>query len=346
MPAPKEKPYVIPIFIPHSGCPHRCTFCNQHAVTGSQEKRPGPESLRAAVEHWLQYRSRARGFTEISFYGGNFLGLEKDTIRRLLDEAACWVSSGKVHGIRFSTRPDTVDSETLSLIARYPVSTVELGVQSMDDRVLTLLKRGHTSADSAAAANMIKKAKYRLGCQIMTGLPGEDPEGAIATAAAAAALKPDFVRIYPLVVLSGSVLAAQYRAGRFEPLSLEQCVRRTAALYKVFERNGIPVIRMGLQSSKELDDRDTILAGPYHPALGHMVFSFLMLQRAFRLLDEAPQLPETVEMRVNPSSVSRMRGLKNNNIRTLESTYPHVRNFLVRPDPGVAQEEVVIAGCG
>ncbi|MCF8110993.1 MAG: radical SAM protein [Desulfobacteraceae bacterium] len=343
MSARKEKPYVIPIFIPHSGCPHRCTFCNQHSVTGSRQNLPDPEKLRQETGRWLQYKSRDRGFTEISFFGGNFLGLEKDTIRRLLDEAACWISSGKVHGIRFSTRPDTVDPETMRLIDKYPVTTVEIGVQSMDDRVLELLKRGHTSADSAAAANMLIKAGYSLGCQIMTGMPGESWDSARATAGAVADLKPDFVRIYPLVVLSGSVLAGEYKAGRFEPLDLEQCVRRTASLYKEFEKNRIPVIRMGLQSSKELNAQGTILAGPYHPALGHMVFSYLMLQRARRILDAVPWLPETVEMRVHPSSVSRMRGLKNANIRSLKSTYPRVRRFLVRPDPGVAQDEVVVA---
>ncbi|MFW5908012.1 MAG: elongator complex protein 3 [Desulfosalsimonas sp.] len=339
----RKKPYVIPIFIPHSGCPHRCTFCNQHSVTGSRESLPDPEKLGAEIEQWLQYRSRDRGFTEISFYGGNFLGLEKGRIRRLLDEAAYWVSSGKVHGLRFSTRPDTVNPETMSLIAGYPVTTVEIGVQSMDDRVLELLKRGHTSADSEDAAHTLKKAGYRLGCQIMTGMPGESRDSALATAGAVADLKPGFVRIYPLVVLSGSALAAEYRAGRFVPLELQECIRRTASLYRVFERNLIPVIRMGLQSSNELNTQGTILAGPYHQALGHMVFSHLMLQRARRILDAVPWLPETVEMRVHPSSVSRMRGLKNANIRLLESTYPCVRRFLVRPDPDVAEDDVVIS---
>lgn len=343
MPSYREKPYVIPIFIPHSGCPHRCTFCNQYATTGSGEGLPDPDKLRATVEHWLQYKSRQRGFTEISFYGGNFLGLEKASIRRLLDEASCWVSAGKVHGIRFSTRPDTIDQDRVSLLAGYPVSTVEIGVQSMDDHVLTLVKRGHTSADSAAAAGMLKKAGYRVGCQIMTGLPGENRKSAMATAEAVANLDPDFVRIYPLVVLAGSVLARQYRAGRFKPLDLDECIRQTADLYSVFEKRRIPVIRIGLQSSKELDAEGSILAGPYHPAMGHMVFSLLMLERACHVLDKAPNLPETVKIRVHPASESKMRGLKNANISTLENTYPHVRHFLIRPDPKVALDDVVLA---
>ncbi|MCF8094023.1 MAG: radical SAM protein, partial [Desulfobacteraceae bacterium] len=190
MPGNMKKPYIIPVFIPHSGCPHRCTYCNQNAVTGIPDRTPAPGELRATVEQWLQYRRKNRGFTEISFYGGNFLGLEKEKIRRLIDEAAGWIRAGEVNGIRFSTRPDTIDQDRVNLLSGYPVSTVELGVQSMDDLVLTRIKRGHSAADSAAAADMLKKAGYRVGCQIMTGLPGENEQNAIDSAAATAELKP------------------------------------------------------------------------------------------------------------------------------------------------------------
>ncbi|MFP4158976.1 MAG: elongator complex protein 3 [Desulfobacterales bacterium] len=338
-----EKPYVIPVFIPHSGCPHRCTYCNQKAVTGTQERLPGPEDLRAEMEHWLQYRRKNRGFTEVSFFGGNFLGIEKDLVLRLLDEAAGWVKAGKIDGIRFSTRPDTIDNDRLDLLAGYPVSTVEIGVQSMDDRVLARVKRGHSADDSASAAEMLKNAGYRVGCQIMTGLPGEDESGAIRSAAAVASLSPDFIRIYPLVVLSGSVLASEYKKGSFRPLELEECVRRVAALYRIFSENRIPVIRMGLQASRDLNAGGAILAGPYHPAFGHMVFSELMLEKAREVLDAAGHLPETVELMVNPSSVGRMQGIKKSNIKKLEKNYPSVRRFLIRPDAGVDADDVVIS---
>ncbi len=304
---------------------------------------PGPQELRTEMEHWLQYRRKNRGFTEVSFFGGNFLGIEKDHVRRLLDVAADWVKAGKIDGIRFSTRPDTVDKDRLELLAGYPVSTVELGVQSMDDRVLARVKRGHSAADSASAADMLKNGGYRVGCQIMTGLPKEDENGSIRSAAAVAGLSPDFVRIYPLVVLSGSLLAAQYRKGRFQPLELKECVRRVAALYRVFSENRIPVIRMGLQASRDLNAGGTIVAGPYHPAFGHMVFSELMLEKAREVLDSAGQLPETVELRVNPSSVSRMQGLEKSNIKELEKNYPGVRRFIIRQDAGVDADDVVIS---
>lgn len=331
------------MFIPHSGCPHRCIYCNQKAVTGIRESMPGAGDLNAIVEHWLQYRRSDRGFTEISFYGGNFLGLDNISLQRLLDEASRWVKSGEVDGIRFSTRPDTVDRDRLNMLCRYPVSTVEIGVQSMNDRVLGRIKRGHSAADSSAAAGMLKKAGYRVGCQIMTGLPGENEKNAIDSALAVAELKPDFVRIYPLVVLAGSVLGAEYRAGRFKPLCLSECVKLSAALYRIFRRNRIPVIRIGLQASNELNAEGTILAGPYHPALGHIVLSRIMLEHAQEALDAAPNLPETVGIRVHPTAESRMRGIRNANLRELENKYPEVQRFLVRPDPVVDMESVMLA---
>ncbi|MCF8028807.1 MAG: radical SAM protein [Desulfobacteraceae bacterium] len=342
MSAQSPKPFVIPVFIPHSGCGHRCTFCNQHTVTGQNTPIPETADLDATVRQYLEHRRAGRGFTEISFYGGNFLGLETARIRKLLKAAAAWVKAGKINGIRFSTRPDTIDARRLDLLAAYPVSTVEIGVQSMDDAVLKRIKRGHTAADCFRAAEMLKNGGFRLGCQIMTGLPEEDEDSAVDSAGATAEMKPDFIRIYPLVVLSGSVLAGQYRAGRFVPLGLEDCIQRMAKLYRIFSENGIPVVRMGLQASEELNAPGTVLAGPYHPAMGHMVFSRVMLAHARQQLDAAAELPAMVSLRVHPASISRMRGLKNANMDALKRLYPDVQQFDVRPDPQIAEDDVLV----
>ncbi len=346
MPARDPKPFVIPMFIPHSGCGHRCTFCNQHTVTGQNTRIPETADLDAEVHKYLEYRHLGRGFTEISFYGGNFLGMETARIRRLLEAATAWVRAGKVQGIRFSTRPDTIDARRLDLLAAYPVSTVEIGVQSMDDAVLDRIKRGHTAADCIRAAQMLKNGGFRLGCQFMTGLPEEDEDSAVGSAGAIAEMKPDFVRIYPLVVLSGSVLAGQYRAGRFAPLDIEACIRRMAKLYRIFSENGTPVVRMGLQASEDLNAPGAVLAGPYHPAMGHMVLSRIMLENARHQLDAAAELPEAVSLRVHPASISRMRGLKNANMDALKRLYPEVRQFDVRPDPQIAEEDVLVDPAG
>ncbi|MCF8037147.1 MAG: radical SAM protein [Desulfobacteraceae bacterium] len=346
MPARDPKPFVVPVFIPHSGCAHRCTFCNQHTVTGQNTPIPETADLDATVRKYLEYRHPGRGFTEISFYGGNFLGLETARIRKLLEAATAWVRAGRVHGIRFSTRPDTIDARRLDLLAAYPVSTVEIGVQSTDDAVLERIKRGHSAADCFRAAQMLRNGGFRLGCQIMTGLPGEDENSAVGSAKAVAEMKPDFVRIYPLVVVSGSVLAAENQTGRFAPLDLEACIRRMAKLYRIFSEKGIPVVRMGLQASEELNAPGAVLAGPYHPAMGHMVLSRIMLEHARQRLDAAGELPAAVTLRVHPANISRMRGLKNTNMDALKRLYPEVRQFDVRPDPQLAEDEVLVAAAG
>jgi histone acetyltransferase (RNA polymerase elongator complex component) len=336
----RAKHFVIPVFIPHKGCAHRCTFCNQNFVTGAAAALPDETEITRTTKQYLKFKRTNRGFTEISFFGGNFLGLGSADIRRLLDAAADFVSAGKINGIRFSTRPDTIDKKRLEIMSNYPVTTVELGVQSMDDRVLKKVKRGHSAADTRLAVQRLKTAGYTLGCQIMTGLPGEDQASSLDTARAVAALGPDFVRIYPLVVLNKSPLAADYRAGRFAPLDLEAGVLRTKKLFQIFSHAGINVIRMGLQASEGLDNPGAILAGPYHPAFGHMVFASLMYDHAENLLDAAKNHPDTVVLNVHPGSISRMQGLAKSNLKKLHLRYPGVKKFEIRPDPNLNTHEI------
>lgn len=303
---------------------------------------PDEVDISGTIKHYLSYKRPGRGFTEVSFFGGNFLGLAPKDIHRFLKAAAAFVSAGKIDGIRFSTRPDTIDDQRLEIIARYPVTTVELGVQSMDDGLLKALQRGHTAADTLRAAAMLKQTTSRLGCQIMAGLPGEKEAGAIKSARAVAELRPDFVRIYPLVVLAKSHLAALYMAKKFTPLDLETCIRRVKKLYLIFAEQSIPVIRMGLQASPALDEPGTILAGPYHPSFGHMVLSSLMLDRARILLNALAYIPEKVILRVNPGSVSRMQGLCKINIKKLKDEYPGIKNICICPDDSKTMDEVTL----
>lgn len=340
VPPRTAKHFVIPVFIPHKGCRHRCRFCNQNSVTGAAATLPDETEITRTTQQYLNFKRSNRGFTEISFFGGNFLGLGSADIRRLLDAAAGFVSVGKINGIRFSTRPDTIDEKRLEIMSNYPVTTVELGVQSMDDRVLEKVKRGHSAADTRLAAQKLKTAGYTLGCQIMTGLPGEDEASSLDTARAVAALEADFVRIYPLLVLNKSPLADDYQAGRFAPLDLEAGVLRTKKLFQILNNAGIKVVRMGLQASEGLDSPDAILAGPYHPAFGHMVFASLMYDRAANLLDAAGDLPDTVMLHVHPGSISRMQGLAKSNLKKLHLRYPEVEKFEIRPDPKLHAHEI------
>lgn len=171
------RPFIIPVFIPHAGCPHQCVFCNQSTITRVEEHRVSADGIRSVVEDFLQYKKEGRYPVQISFYGGTFLGLDEAYVKELLDVASEYVSAGKVHGLRFSTRPDTVDARRLGWLSGYPVSTVELGVQTMDNRVLSASGRGHLSRHTVEAAGLLRANGYETGLQMMVGLPLDTPGG-------------------------------------------------------------------------------------------------------------------------------------------------------------------------
>ncbi|RJP39681.1 MAG: radical SAM protein [Desulfobacteraceae bacterium] len=336
------KPLVIPIFIPNLGCPHQCIFCNQRAVTGVAAKMSDAHHIRSTIKHYLQYKKPDRTVVELSFFGGNFLGLPAQWINRLLTDVAPFVADGAVDGIRFSTRPDTVDNARLRYIRKYPVTTIELGVQSMNDGVLAAANRGHTAAQTRAAAALLRENGYRVGLQMMIGLPEDTPETSLITAAAMMDLKPDFVRIYPTLVLADSPLADLYAQGHYTPLSLEACVLQLKTLYRLFAARGIPVIRMGLQASSELNDPSVVLAGPYHPALGHMVLSDIMLDAAKQALAEKKAHGKDATLTVHPAGYSRMQGLGKQNLETLKQCFGLGRVF-VRTDAELPEDAVRVS---
>jgi histone acetyltransferase (RNA polymerase elongator complex component) len=334
-----EKPLIIPVFIPHAGCPHGCIFCNQRAITGESAPLPTGDDIRARVNEFLSYKKDTRTGVELSFYGGNFLGLPEATMINLLDQARQFAEDGRIDGIRFSTRPDTVDADRLDILDSYPVRAVELGVQSMDDEVLRQAGRGHTAEDTINAIRLLKKTQYHIGLQMMTGLPGDTAHLCQQTARRIIALKPDFVRIYPTLVICGSPLAELYRQGRYAPQSMEVCISLLQNLACLFKENGIPVIRMGLQASDGLDDPAIVLAGPYHPALGHMVYSKIILDTAIAALSEGPSPGQTVTITVHPRSLSRMQGLNKTNIKQLKQRF-HIETLCLKTDPSLDVDSV------
>ena len=340
-PETTNRPFIIPIFLPHAGCRHQCVFCNQRSITGIKEKSISARIFRSRINTFLAYNTRKRKPVEIAFFGGNFLGQPDDTVQVLLAEATKFVARGEVDSIRFSTRPDTIDRQRLELIRDFPVSTVELGVQSMDPGVLMTSRRGHSDWDTAHAVGLLKTCQYSIGVQMMIGLPGDEPELMMKTGQRIVDLEPDFVRIYPTLVIQGSPLAKWYQQGKYLPLSLKTAVSRVKDLYLLFQRAAIPVIRMGLQHAKEFDDPETILAGPYHPAFGHLVFSEIFLERVRRVLESDKIQKEAVDIRVHPKNVSRMRGLNNENIRKLNQLFsPESIDILT--DPGIAKNKLMI----
>jgi len=340
-----KKPFIIPVFLPHAGCPHRCAFCNQSDITRSSGSILSPETVGSRIATFLSYKGSGRGEVQVAFYGGNFLGLPFSEIRRMLAATEPFVRDGSVDGIRCSTRPDTITADRLDLLSTIPVGAVELGVQSMNDRVLARVHRGHTAADTRTAVWRLKSRGLKVGLQTMVGLPGDTPEIAMETARAIADLAPDFVRIYPTVVLKNSLLAHWHRNGRYVPLSIDEAVSLVARLHVFFARHRIPVIRMGLQASSALDDAETVVAGPYHPAFGHLVLSKLFLSCAMRLLDRAEVPSTALVIHVHPRNISKMRGLGNKNVEILKEMF-HIDQLGIVPDSAMAMTSVRVIQAG
>lgn len=330
----------VALFIPNNGCPHACSFCSQKSITG-HTVQPSPRDVTEAAETALRSLGPAAKSAEIAFFGGSFTAVERGYMLSLLEAAAPYVKSGAFSGIRISTRPDGIDPEILRLLKSYGVTAVELGAQSMDDRVLALNGRGHTAAQVASAAALIRAAGLSLGVQMMTGLYGDTPEGAWKTAGRLAALGPDCARIYPTVVLRGTKLGELFLSGEYRPPELEETVGLCAGLLDFFEARGIPVIRLGLHASPELE-RDR-LSGPWHPAFRELCESRRLLKRMEAELSEDTVPKGAITLRVNPRSVSAAIGQKKCNLRALSALgYPAA----VKQDASVPERCFVIETIG
>ena len=316
-----QRPFIVPVFIPHAGCPHRCVFCNQRGTTGKGEAIPATDELHSAITRFLKFKKDPARYTEISFYGGNFLGLPAQEAIRLMEACTPYIHRGMAQGIRFSTRPDTIDAQRMALISDFPVTTIELGVQSMRDSVLKACRRGHTVSQVREAVALLKQTPRRIGLQMMVGLPGDTLSSSLATGRHIADLEPDFVRIYPTLVLKGSVLADWYATGRYAPLSLEEAVDIVKALYRHFAERRINVIRMGLQATEGLDNRSDMVAGPYHPAFGELVLAALWLSAMRTAMSDntIPQGPVTITL--HPRLVSRVQGYRCSNLNALRDEF-------------------------
>jgi histone acetyltransferase (RNA polymerase elongator complex component) len=333
-----QKPFIVPVFIPHQGCPHRCVFCDQAGITGATTPQWQPTELNQHIARFLDYCGGDRYEKQIAFYGGNFLGLPPERITQYLAVAENWVQRAKVASIRFSTRPDTITRNRLRLIKGFSVRTIEIGIQSMADRVLSLCRRGHDAQASIDAIGRLKSESMLTGGQIMVGLPGDSEAALHDTTQRLIELKIDFVRIYPTLVLANSPLADWYHRGRYVPLPLTTAVTLTARQLEQFHRWGIPVIRMGLQASVDLANRATTLAGPYHPAFGELVYQSLFLRTAQRLIQQTGDL-DNAAIHVHPQNFSKMRGIRNENTFKLTQAF-ELKGLSVLPDPLLALDQV------
>lgn len=300
----------IALFIAHQGCPHLCSFCNQHIISGTLNK-----VTRDDIENSiLNAKTGGCKGAQLAFFGGSFTAIERDYMEDLLKAAKPFVDNGDISGIRISTRPDAIDTQILQILKSYGVVTIELGAQSMDDEVLRLNERGHTAQDVINASRLIKEQGFELGLQMMTGLYGDTDEKCRETAQKLAELKPDTMRIYPTVVLKGTVLEKLYKSGEYQPQSLEDAVTLCAQLLSFFESHGIKVIRLGLHSGGGVENG--FVAGAYHPAFRELCESRIYLKKA---MDELYCNPKgKYKIFVCPTEISKMTGQKKSNIEKLE----------------------------
>ncbi len=296
----------IAIFIPHLGCPNMCSFCNQRTISSTQTAPTAEEAECIIRESFGNIQDKQN--YEIAFFGGSFTAIDREYMLSLLETASRYVGDNGYHGIRISTRPDCIDKEILDILKYYKVSAIELGAQSMSDKVLTANDRGHTADDVRKASEMIKSYDFELGLQMMTGLYMSGKQDELYTMNEIINLHPDTVRIYPVAILKGTKLAELYESGEYRTMSLNECVELCAHMLECFEQNGIKVIRLGLHASDNV--ADSCVGGLYHPAMRELCESFLLRNKIDKLLDKTG----SYEIYVNPRNVSKVVGQKKSNL--------------------------------
>lgn len=271
----------IPVFIPHLGCPNNCVFCNQRSISGKKEFEA--TSVIPEIEEVLSTLKDGTE-AEIAFFGGSFTGIDRELMISLLNIAQKYIDDGRVSGIRLSTRPDYISPEIIEILLRYGVKTVELGIQSMDDKVLEASKRGHTSSRTINACKLVKDAGFALIGQMMVGLPGADAESEKNTAQAICEMGADGARVYPTVVFYETELCEMSKMGLYSPLTESDAITRTKEVLKVFDSFGVPCIRVGLCASENLASPDAVFGGANHSAIGEMAIGELFYEKMDELI--------------------------------------------------------------
>ena len=319
-----KKQYIIPIFVPHLGCPNDCIFCNQKSISG-QKKNMTKEEAKKIIDDYLENIKNEDAQIEIAFFGGSFTAIEVEKQEELLELAYKYIENGQVESIRISTRPDSIDKETLKRLKKYKVKTIELGVQSANNYILKRSNRGHTFEDVKKASKLIRRYRFDLGHQIMVGLPESTKIDEINTAKALIKLRPKMVRIYPVLVIKNTKLEEEYKEGKYEPLPLVQAVETCKELVEMFVKKKIDVIRVGLQNTDEITNPEEktseVVAGPYHPAFRQLVESSLWYDAIVAKIKKLNVKVKEVEVTVNPADSNNVIGHKKENVIKLKNTY-------------------------
>ena len=337
-----KKQYIIPIFVPHLGCPNDCVVSNHKSISG-QTKQVTGEDVKKTIENHLKY-VKENTIVEVAFFGGSFTGIEKEKQIELLSAAYEYIKNKKVQSIRISTRPDYINKEILKRLKKYKVKTIELGVQSANDYILSRANRGHTFKDVVKASKLIRWYGFNLGHQMMVGLPESNRIDEINTAKALIKLKPKMIRIYPVLVIKGTKLEKEYNDGIYEPLSVVQAVETCKQLVRMFNDKKIDVIRVGLQNTEEIcepgSNQSEVVAGPFHPAFRQLVESGLWYDAIVEKIKKLNVKVKEVEVTVNPIDANNVIGHKRENVKKLQELYEV--DLKVKQDESIKQGKLKV----
>lgn len=314
--------YTIPVFVPHLACPFQCIFCDQEKISGHHSP-PDIETVKRSVDKHLSTIPQKGSHIEIGFFGGTFTGIPVSLQASYLEMAKEYLDRGQINGVRLSTRPDYIDEDKLSLLKDFGVTTIELGAQSMDDGVLRKSGRGHSPADTEKASEMILENGFRLGLQMMIGLPGDTPEKAVKTARKIVSIGAAEARIYPVLVIKGTPLERLFNEGKYQPLSLTEAIIASAKVLQVLEEGGVTVTRIGLHPSDGLLSGEEYIAGPFHPSFRELVMTRIWEDKLAAIIPH--QKGSNLLVEVPPSQLNFAIGHKSANRKLLERHFKVVR---------------------
>lgn len=315
-----SKHSIIPIFVPHLGCPHDCVFCNQRKIT-NQENKFSISQVEETIERYLGYFKNKTPI-EIAFYGGSFTAIDIELQKQLLNIAAGYREKGMIDEIRLSTRPDAINMEILNHLKYYGVNTIELGVQSLDDQVLMASGRGHLKSHVYQAVNLIKSYGFKLGLQMMIGLPKDSPTITLNTAKEFVRMKPDCIRIYPTLVIKDTFLEKMTDLNKYIPLSLGEAVERVTPILIYFYIKNMNVIRVGLQATENIQLGYDVISGPFHPAFRQLVetniYKYIL---DYYLNDKDIKGSDHLELVLNEKNISDLAGQNSSNLNYFYKKY-------------------------
>lgn len=348
-----QKRIILPIFLPNSGCPNRCVFCNQKETTlterGMTPIEAGEFVERETAKLSIDKTSRDALFIEAAFYGGSFTAIPKYLRDEYLAAMRHVRENRLLDGIRFSTRPDYVSPEIIDEFTPFENITAELGAQSLNDETLKIINRHHTSADVENAARLLKQSGVNVGIHLMVNLPNEPPKSAIESARKTAALKPDFVRIHPTLVFADTILADWHHKGEFLIWDDETLIETLIKMLEIFEENGIPVVRLGLQRAYKDKKPWNVIAGFDHPALRDFIESRRFGKRIKNTIDSTFDYKEfiknktfNVALSVHPDYFSKLIGYEQENKKYLKIKYPQI-NWIFKSDDSIKKGEISLS---